>query len=375
MSKEMIFPDLSTADVDAKELNNLAYDPSEYPVLSDMLNSPEFNSDEIFPINLTELSVNGLVVQDEMQTYLNHKSISSSSLKEILKTPLHYRFYQEQKHIAPDKSCFQLGTFAHMAFIEPDRFDKYIIEPEGSLAKKEDVISLIKFYEKTNGLTLSGLTHMGADPKMNELKNYLSSLKEKCPYSVVAKEYQQIVDLLQYNYNHYGGGIIPRILKGALGEVSMYGVDAETGKKVKARADFLNVEENIGVNAIISFKTTSASTLNKFIYDTAKFQYELSEGMYQQVAYDVTGRKFNVTIMIVLQTVAPYLPAVFWWQAEDIQNGKYKYRNALNLVAECEEKKSWPGFDAMAESGNYGVLELSQPEWAKKELHPVDIED
>jgi hypothetical protein len=191
----------------------------------------------------------------------------------------------------------------------------------------------------------------------------------------VAKEYQEIIDVLEYSYNHYGDGIIPRILKGAMAETSFYTKDQATGLPVKVRPDFFNIEENIGVNAIISFKTTSANTAEKFIYDTAKFKYELSEGMYQDVVSHVTGRKFNVTIMIMLQTVPPYLPAVFWWGPEDLTNGKYKYRMAIDQAKECIDKGLYPGFDALAESGNYGIIDLNQPEWAKKPLHPVDMED
>jgi hypothetical protein len=371
----MNFPDLDNADVRDIELNKLAYDPSAFPGLQEMLNSRQFNSPKFQTIDLTALSVNGIIKQDPMAEYLAKKANSSSALKEVLKTPFHYLFYTQQKQQVPEKPHFELGTFAHMAFIEPDAFDKYIIEPDGNMAKKEDVMTLIRFYEKTNGNALSGIGHLGADPKINDLKNYLTTLKEKCPYKVVAKEYQEIIDVLGYSYKHYGDGIIPRILKGAISEASFYTKDPETGLSVKVRPDFFNIEENIGVNAIISFKTTSAGTVEKFLYDTAKFKYELSEGMYQDVVSHVTARKFNVTIMIMLQTVPPYLPAVFWWGPEDLTNGKYKYRTAINQVKECQEKSLYPGFDARAENGNYGIIELIQPEWAKKDLHPVDIED
>lgn len=371
----MNFPDLDSAAIAGPELNNLAYDPGAYPLLQDMLNSREFNNPLYKPIDLTGLSRNGIIMQDPMPDYLSNKSLSSSALKEVLKTPFHYLFYRQQKDTAPEKAHFALGTFAHSAFIEPEKFDKFIVEPSASLATKDGVLSLIKFYEKTNGTYPSGISHLGADPKMNDLKNYLNTLKGQCKYEVVAEEFQDIIGLLKRSYDMYGDGIIPRILKGAIGEASFYGKDEETGQPVKVRPDFFNVEENIGVNAIISFKTTSAGNLSKFLYDTAKFQYELSEGMYQDVVSQVTGRNFNVTIMIMLQTVPPYLPAVFWWGPEDITNGKYKYRTALRQVLECEEKKLYPGFDAMAESGNYGIINLMQPEWAKKDLHPVDIED
>ncbi|UVQ23767.1 hypothetical protein NXX60_07060 [Bacteroides thetaiotaomicron] len=64
-------------------------------------------------------------------------------------------------------------------------------------------------------------------------------------------------------------------MKGAYSEVSFYGKDEETGLNVRVRPDYFNVEENIGVNAVISFKTTRADDLGKFYYDCAKLKYEL----------------------------------------------------------------------------------------------------
>lgn len=371
---DVVIPDLDSAAVSDKELNPFAYDPSEYPSLQDMINCPAFNSNKVQTIDLQELSKYGQLLKDSMDDYLKKKNLGSSTIKEVLKTPLHFKFRSEMKDVAKDEKHFELGTFAHMAFLEPDRFDKYIIEPKASMASKDGVTTLIKFYEKINKVELSALGQLG-DAKIGDLKNHLTTLKQACPYPVVAEEYQQIIDWLQYQYKHYGGGIIPRILKGAMSEVSFYGKDSSTGIPVKVRPDMFNTEENIGINAIISFKTTSAQDVRKFFYDAAKYQYELSEGMYQKVVSEITGRKFNTTIMIMLQTVAPYLPAVFWWNPEDLANGKYKYRYALDTIKECQDKISWPGFDALSEYGNCGIIEMTLPEWSKKEMHPVDIED
>lgn len=124
-----------------------------------------------------------------------------------------------------------------------------------------------------------------------------------------------------------------------------YGRDKETQLDVRVRPDYFNIEENIGVNAVISFKTTRADDLGKFYYDCAKLKYELSEGMYQEVMSSITGRKFNVTIMIMLQTVEPYDVAVLFWSPDDLANGKYKYHYALSIVKEIALKRN--GFPAM----------------------------
>ncbi len=250
-------------------------------------------------------------------------------------------------------------------------FDRYIIEPDHPLNTNEGIMEMIRFYEKATNKAQASL----AGVKQPGLKAYLQELKSECRYPRIKREHQDIVDVLKQSYNKYGGGIIRRILKGAVAETSFYGNDPVTGLPVKIRPDYFNIRENIGVDAIISFKTTSAQRLEKFIYDSAKFQYELSEGMYQEVASHITGRQFNTTILIMLQTVPPFLPAVFWWDAEDLQNGKYKYRFAMDTVKDCLDNGLFPGYDAAAESGNYGIIEMKQPGWAIKELHPVDIED
>lgn len=308
-----------------------------------------------------------------MTKYLAEERASSSALKEVLKNPASYFFYINDRgnFKEKDKSHFALGTFAHMAFLEPELFDKCRVEPEYSLASISGAMTAIRFYERLNKrkpLDCNG-------KKLSDLKLYLEELKVSCGYMMMTKEQCEIIKLIKRNYYNYGGGIIPMLLKGAMTEISFYGEDADTGIKVKVRPDAFNIAANIGVNAIISFKTTAAPSLGKFIYDTAKFQYELSEGMYQNVVSDITGIPFNATIMIMLQTVAPYLPAVFWWAPEDLANGKYKYRYSLDTVKSSMDSGLWPGFEAMAESGNYGIINMTQPEWSRKLLHPVDIEN
>ncbi|MBC9913509.1 hypothetical protein [Chitinophaga varians] len=97
--------------------------------------------------------------------------------------------------------------------------------------------------------------------------------------------------------------------------------------------------------------------------------------MYLQVPSEISGRQFKAVFTIMLQTVPPYLVAVFFWSPEDLANGKYKYRTALITVKECGEKLSWPGFDANAENGDCGIIHMKQPEWSFKELHSVDIDE
>ena len=360
-------PDLGSASIEDKELNQYL----GYPNPEEMLNHIALADDDTFEINLEELSVNGRIVKDEMETYLKTKAVSNSACKEALKTPLHFFYYVNQTIPRESKSHFDLGTFAHMAFLEPELFDKVKVEPSASRASKAGVNDLIKFYEGLNEVTPQDVSSC----KLEEMKDYLQELENSCKYQIIDDKHKIIIDVLKSNYYRYGNGIIPKILKGAVSEASFYTEDPITGIPLKIRPDAINTIENIGVDVIISFKTTTSDNIQKFVYDTAKYSYELGEGMYQEVAGHITGRKFKTTIMIMLQTVPPYLPAVFWWDADDLENGKYKFRNALQTIKEATDKSLFPGFDAMAESGLSGIIRMKQPAWSMKELHPVDIDE
>lgn len=348
---------------------------TEYPEVNVMLDYiDEHLEDPAVKINVKKLAKRGKAVQDLMETYLKSDHLPSSGLKEVLKNPANFFFYlNDRKRIfQEDKKHFQLGTFIHMAILEPKLFKKVKVEPKASLASLAGAKTLAVFYKKINRCkTAVDLEKM----KLPEIKEYIETQKSKCKYLMVAEEHKIIIDILYKNYLTYGGGIIPKIMKGSVAETSFYDVDEQTGIKVKVRPDAINIQENIGVNAVISLKSTGSDSFNRFVNDTAKFQYELSEGMYQQVISGVTERKFDTTIMVMFQTVAPFQVAVVWWSPEDLQNGKYKYRYALDTAKECLERGLYPGYESLAEEGNQGIIKMKQPGWSHKILSPVELDN
>lgn len=357
---------------EGEELNPSSYNPEDYPPKEELLSFilRNMDKDPVIP-DLKALSVNGRIVRDEMEKYLSNPAFSSSNLKKALISPRSFFYDIENIFKEKKKKSFELGTFCHQAFAEPDLFKKVQKEPQISQSSKDGVQRMINFYKE-----VLNLRNKPVNMDIQDMKFLRDQLKEKCTekgIQFISEEMFDIIKVIEQNYHWYGGGVIKHILKGAIPEASFYGKDPDTGIDVRVRPDFFNIEENIGFNAIISIKTTSADNLGKFSYDCAKYKYELSEGMYQNVISDITGRKFNVTIMIMLQTVPPYDVAVLYWQPEDLENGKYKYKYALSIVKDCMDKGMYPGFDAMAEDGAYGIIDFFLPEWSKKILHPVAI--
>lgn len=337
------------------------------------------------------LRVNGDCRQDKMEKYLGaHEYLSSSNLKQAQKTPLNFYYsinhsWKSELEKCRNQKAFELGTFIHECILEPTKFSRVIVEPKLSRSTKDGVNSLIEFWERTISKqlpeTYQDIFDMAHAIRLNDFdklpgkKEYLQKIIQGSGIHPVRESDYAQIKVTERNYHVYGGGILPRLMKWAKREISFYATDQETGQKVRVRPDAIQFKENIGVDAIISVKSTRHENLKGFYYQSANLNYELSEGMYQEVVSAVTGRKFLTTLCIMVQTVAPFAVALLRWNPEDLEIGKHKYRMALMTAKECIESNNYPGFDAFAEAGNYGIIQMKQPGWNAKPLPDMQLEN
>lgn len=389
-----LLPDIDKAEVSDEELvKSIDYTRplTDYATAADVAGFLR-KREKVYNIDVESLSVNGWVVQDDMECYLTDPSYNSSTLKEALKSPLHLYFERESgwkqklERVKKEKVYFSLGTFLHTCILEPSKFSSVLVEPAVNRTTLEGLDKLIKFWERKVAILSDGAKFIRKAKisvrrknlnlsKYDGKKFYLEKLKHFSGRIAVTAEQKIIIDAVKFNYNRYGGGILPQLMQGSKKEVSMYYTEPITGIPVRVRPDAIQFSENIGHNAIISVKSTSCESLSHFYYHSAKLLYELAEGMYLDVAEAITGRPFTCVIMIMLQTIPPFGVAALVWNAEDIEIGKYKYRQALQTVADCEAAGKYPGYDIYAEEGNLGFIDMKQPEWNAKELLPVDVKN
>lgn len=395
-------PDIDLAEISETEfVKSIDYTRplTDYATASDIADFLKKRT-AIHKINIKTLAVNGKVRQDEMEMYLKNDAYNSSTLKEALKSPLHLYYERvsgqknELEKVQKQKEHFELGSFIHSCILEPAKFDTIVVEPLSDKTSASGVDKLISFWENTiilrggiidgkhkDGNTVIESAKYIVDDalldasKIKGKRLYYQTLKNFSGLTSIKEENKMIIDIIKSNYLRYGGGILPELLKGALPEVSIYYTDPATGLAARIRPDALQFAENIGHNTVISVKSTSCESLSHFYYQSAKLLYELSEGMYLDAAEYVTTRPFTCTIMIMVQTVPPFGVAALVWNGEDLEIGKYKYRQALQTVADCEAAGKYPGYDAYAEAGNLGLIDMKQPSWNAKELFPTDIED
>lgn len=361
--------DLTGATV-AEELSPLRFDREDYTPFEEFLHRIAMLPECPKKVHNYALSVNGRVVNDRMEKYLAHPGESSSLLKEVLKSPRHYLVARNEEVKPRNTDHFELGTFCHQAILEPSKFEKVVVAPKANRGTIEGNCTLINFY--CDLLCIPQYTILST-LKLQALKDIVADLEEQAEragYTMIGEEHYNIIRVIKTSYKTYGGGILTTLMQYVKTETSIYGTDPSTRLKVKIRPDGLLLAENFGMNAILSVKTTCATSVEAFMRDCAKFRYELAEGMYLKVASEVTGRKFTATVMIMAQTTIPFQVAVFYWDAEDLQVGKYKYAQAMDIVKQCRDANCWPGFDAKAEEGAYGIIQCKLPDYIKSELLP-----
>lgn len=344
-------PDLSTATV-ADDLGSRLANGGEYTSLdtfAELVRALPDTTRDVY-----HLAINGHVIQDPMECYLSSPMVSSSQLKSALNSPRHFAASRNPKE-GKQARHFELGTFTHEAILEPSRFDKVVVEPKAGRNTIQGMAELVKFYAE-----ITSQEGVVIGNKMDALRKQVEELAAEATaqgIEVVSATDMAVIEQIRTSINEYGGGIIPRIMRHAQTETSMYYRDREEGIDLRIRPDGILLDENLGANVIVSVKTTSTQNLNLFMRDCIKHRYGLAEAMYLDVATKATGRKFSGTLMIMAQTVEPYNVAAIYWSLSDLNAGFADYFRAMPIAKQVLATGIAPGYEVMAEDNHLGIIE------------------
>lgn len=246
-------------------------------------------------------------------------AISSTSLKELLRSPMHFMHAQTAPRV--EKDHFRVGTAIHTFLLENDRFLKeYVVTPDKGKTKASK-----EAYEE----------FITAHPG--------------CTY-VSESEMIMLLGIANQVEKHASAR---ELIKLGQAEESFFWTDEETGILCKCRPDLRCVPF-----AIMDVKSTNNASPEAFQREVAKFNYDLSAAMYQEGVYRVTGEKQDFAWLAV-EKEAPY--AVALYNADDyLETGYKKFRRALRLLKACRESQQYPGYqpDGIA-------VTLPRPGWYK----------
>lgn len=247
---------------------------------------------------------------------------SKSGLDELHRSPAHYRVWAEGG-ASESTPALTFGNAFHCLLLEPDRFAaSYVVKPSGlSLSKKDGVA-----WKEANGIT-------GADD----------------PRLLNSDSARDLFGMQAAVMRHPAAS---RIVCDGAAEVSLRWVDAETGVRCKARADYWVKRRRLCAD----LKSTEDARPEEFAKSVARWRYHVQDAFYR-AGFDALGEPIEHFALVCVEKHAPYAVAVYTLDMDAVRKGYTAARIGIERLAECIRNDSWPAY-------HEGVSELSLPQWA-----------
>lgn len=253
-------------------------------------------------------------------------AVNFSTLKEMRRSPLHYRHAVEIGF--DDSDAFRLGRASHTAVFEPERFalDYAVFRGERRSGKDWEA-----FKDAHPGQTIL------------RVDDYLTAIaiRDAVRNHPVAKKY----------------------LDSGIAERSIVWRDGDTDLLCKGRVDWHNDFHP----ALVDLKTTRDGDDRMFSSAAARYGYHLQLAFYADGLKTLTGRDCRV-IMIVVEKDAPHDVVVYRIDVDVLHAGREEYRELLKRVRGCRDGNIWPGRHTEEQS-----FEL--PPWMTREVDAPEFEE
>lgn len=223
-----------------------------------------------------------------------------SRLKLIEKSPAHYKYgYGE------DSSGFALGTAAHMAILEPAKFEATYVVFQGRRAGK--AWEAFEYEALAAGKSI-----------LNQ------------------KEYDQTIKIRDAVR---GNARASRYLQGGAPEVALTWKLGEFA--CKGRADYIG-------EAIVDLKSTKDASPRSFAYACQRYGYFGQAAWYSDGACLSTGKR-RPFVFIAVESTAPYVVQVYTVPEHVLERGREQYLTLLGRLDYCTKNNFWGGYSEAEE--------------------------
>ncbi len=266
--------------------------------------------------------------------YFAHPAISNSKIKELLRSPAHYKHSLTAPH--EEKESFLVGSAAHCSILEFLEFDKRFFVCDEKIDKRT-TIGKKRFAEiviEANG------------------KQILTS-----------ENYEKVSGMHNAIMNNSEAGMFFRE-----GSPEVVVISEIEGVPAKAKFDWL-IQKPVfwdGVDydgIIVDLKTTDDARRDSFAKSIYKFGYDTQNAWYSDIAEKELGGNY-LFLFVVVEKEAPHCLSIFQLDDQSIHIARTKYRKALALYRECNITGDWNGYEG-------SVQLISLPTWATKEFQNI----
>lgn len=262
--------------------------------------------------------------------YRQREGISSSELKKIMKSPLHYKHYKENPD-ETDSPSLLFGRAAHKYILETyDFYTEFSVAPNCDRRTKEGKETWNKFVVENEGK------------------------------DIITQEQFEQIDAMRNAM--LATPFVSKLINGEH-EVSFFWTDKDTGLKCKCRPDSLNEKLHI----VVDYKTTEDAETEAFMRSAIRLGYDVQASYYLDGVKANTGEDY-IFVFIAQEKKPPY--AVNILQASDmfIESGRQTYKSLLETYKECSESGNWYGY--MGANGE--INSLGVPKWVENMLGSDD---
>lgn len=247
--------------------------------------------------------------------------VSSTALKHLARSPLHYRHWLD----AGDKQtpAMAFGQLVHTFLLEPEVFNaEYVVEEDfGDRRYKNAKDAYAKWEEEV-------------------AKNRMR---------IKPEDWHRLMTMRVSVAMHTHAS---KLLLGGKREVTLRWIDEATGIACKARPDIWHPDRKICAD----IKTADDASPEAFMRAVVNFRYHVQQANYMR-GFEACGERVDHYVLIVIEREQPHDVAVYSLDNAAIAAGDGLVHAGIARMADCIARDSWPGVCP-------GIADLSLPAWA-----------
>lgn len=245
--------------------------------------------------------LSGIVLDLSIEDYHKHSAVGSSTLVRARKSWAHAKQPFEKT------DALDLGSALHTLVGEPKLFkEKFARVPDGMVRNAAHAKYQAFLAENVGKTILTGNQWDSLDGMLNALLSHKLALG---------------------------------LLTGGKDEISFFWKDQDSGVACKCRPDKLRAND-----VIVDLKTAADASPSAFQKSLTDYGRHISTAFYLDGVSQVTGRKHDNFVHLVIEKEPPYGIAVYALDDESIEQGRREYKKLLNQYAFCQKLEHFPSY-------------------------------
>lgn len=260
-----------------------------------------------------------------IKEYHEYPALSRSRLWHLRQSPQKFKYAEE--HPETPTPALRLGAAFHKIALEPETFDQeYIIAPD-------------------------------TDRRTSEGKRIYAAFLEQAAQRTVIT-YEDVQTIIEMSRALMANPTAKYLVETGLKEQSIFWTDKESGIDLKCRPDILIANDDLHV--IVDLKSCNSADTDSFTKECLRLGYDVQAAMYSEGVQTKYPGEYAF-MFIAVEKNPPYAVNIMEMDKLVVDYGYVRFRELLDLYAECKKNNDWYGFN-----GTQNIINKIQlPAWVQ----------